>query len=386
MRRPAVGRRRFLRASGAAALGSLAGCTAPFSGDGSGSGTGTQGNVSLSEFRGSGPLVESRPELSGTRIEELPDLSGTLTLYLGGGEGGLYLQLVELLEKRYADFEVKHRIEPSSDLAQRLVNEVKGGDSPADVFFAVDAGSLGYAAQNGAATKLPPEVLKPVRSEFQGADGRWVGVAGRARSVPFNTNKLSKSDIPDDVFAFARDARFEDALGWAPTYEAFQAFVTAMRVIEGRQRTKEWLQGVQQRGVSRYRDEWFVSNAVADGEVSAGFANHYYALRVKASRANAPIDLAFTKKDAGALVNVAGAEVVKGTKNEQLATNFVRHLLSVEAQEFFATRTYAYPMISGVPPVGGLPSVDELAPPNIDLRKLSDLEPTLQLMREVGVL
>ena len=388
MKRTAAERRRFLRASGVAALGSLTGCTGIFSGNKNGKGTGTEtgGNVSLSDFRGSGPLVESRPELSGTRIEELPDLSGTLTLYLGGGEGGLYLQLVKLLESHYPDFEVEHRIESSSNLAQRIANEVDGGNSPADVFLAVDAGSLGYVAENGAATKLPSEALDPVRSEFRGAEGRWVGVAGRARSVPYNTDKLSESAIPDDIFAFARDARFEDALGWAPTYEAFQAFVTAMRVIEGRQRTKQWLQGVQNQGVERYRDEWFVSNAVADGEVSAGFANHYYALRVKASRSNAPIDLAFTRKDAGALVNVAGAEVIQGTQNETLATNFVRHLLSVEAQEFFATRTYAYPMISGVPPVGGLPSVDELAPPNMDLRKLSNLEPTLELMREVGVL
>jgi len=43
-------------------------------------------------------------------------------------------------------------------------------------------------------------------------------------------------------------------------------------------------------------------------------------------------------------------------------------------------------MISGVQPVGDLPTIDELNPPEIDLTKLSDVEPTLELMREVGVL
>lgn len=382
MKRTAVGRRRFLSASGAATLGSLAGCTGLLSGNESKK----PKKVTLSDFRGSGPLVEDRPELAGAHIDDLPDLSGTLTLYLGGGEGGLYLDLIKLLQSHYPDFEVNHRIEPSSDLAQRITQEVEGGDSPTDVFLSVDAGSLGFVAAKGAATKLSKNALKPVPKAFRGKRNRWVGIAGRARSIPYNTKKFSASELPSDIFAFARENRFKNAIGWAPTYEAFQAFVTAMRIIDGREKTRQWLKGVQRQGVSRFRDEWFVSNAVADGEVNVGFANHYYALRVQASRPKAPIELAFTKNDAGALVNVAGAEIIQGTEKEQLATNFVRHLLTVEAQEFFATKAFAYPMISGVPPVGGLPRVDELAPPSIDLQKLSNLEPTLSLMREVGVL
>ncbi|MFB6189298.1 MAG: iron ABC transporter substrate-binding protein, partial [Halapricum sp.] len=86
------------------------------------------------------------------------------------------------------------------------------------------------------------------------------------------------------------------------------------------------------------------------------------------------------------LVNVSGAEILRGTNKSKLATNFVRHLLSAEAQEFFATRTFAYPMIAGVQPVGGLPTIDQLNTPDIDLTKLSNTGPTLDLMRETGVL
>ena len=107
---------------------------------------------------------------------------------------------------------------------------------------------------------------------------------------------------------------------------------------------------------------------------------------VRSARSDAPLDLAFTSGDAGALINVAGAAVVRGTEQQELAENFIRHLLTVEAQEFFATRTFAYPMIPGVPPVGGLPSIDELNPPSIDLQELANVQPTLELMRDVGVL
>jgi iron(III) transport system substrate-binding protein len=139
-------------------------------------------------------------------------------------------------------------------------------------------------------------------------------------------------------------------------------------------------------GVTEFPDEFLISNAVADGEIVAGFANHYYALRVQAARPDAPIALAFTEGDAGGLVNIAGAGVLSGTDRGEQARRLIRHLLTAEAQEFFATRTFAYPMVTGVPPVGDIPPIDELSPPDIDLAALSDIEPTLRLMREAGVL
>jgi iron(III) transport system substrate-binding protein len=403
-----LGRRRFLRTSAVVAGGALvAGCSSGgsganasangsnASGNASDGANGTVGNASgnasangsvgIKSFRGSGPLVESRPPLKGPRIDDLPDLSGTLSIYLGGGEGGLYTQFLDQLLKIYPKFNVKLRTASTSQLANTLITEVQSGSSKADVFWAIDLGALGVVAKNDATVKLPKEVVKPVPKAFHPND-QWVGVAGRARSVPYNTNKLSANQIPNKVQRFTDAKKLQGSMGWAPTYGAFQSFITAMRLLRGKKRTKQWLKGMQGQNISEYPDEFLVSNAVADGELAAGFANHYYSLRVRAARPNAPIELAFTKGDAGALINAAGVEVIKGTKRRQLAMDFIKHLLTVEAQEFFATRTFAYPMIPGVPPVGGLPTIDELNPPELDLAKLSNLEPTLKLMRETGVL
>ncbi|AZH26595.1 iron ABC transporter substrate-binding protein [Haloplanus aerogenes] len=376
-------RRRFLATGAAALSGALAGCNGLPGGSSGGGGGDGSGTITLSSFRGSGPLVEGRASLSGTRIADLPDLSGELTVYLGGGEGGLYRELLSMFSQLYPDFTVRPREGGTAQLANTIIEE--GENSPADVFWAVDAGSLGAVAEADMATTLSSDVVESVPQEFHPTD-QWVGTAGRARSVPYNTNELSASDIPDTVMDFPDTPALQGAMGWAPTYGAFQAFVTAMRLIEGESATRQWLQSMLDSGVTEYPDEFLTSNAVADGEISAGFANHYYALRVRSARTDAPLDLAFTSGDAGALINVAGAAVIQGTDQQELAENFVRHLLTVEAQEFFATRTFAYPMIPGVPPVGGLPSIDELNPPSIDLQELSNVEPTLQLMRDVGVL
>nr|WP_247729977.1 extracellular solute-binding protein [Halovivax limisalsi] len=341
---------------------------------------------SLAEFRGSGSLVEGRPAPGGTSIEDLPDLSGDLALYIGGGEGGIYYEFVEMLQNMYSDFEVHPTDNDSASLAQSIVQEVDAGATQADVFWSIDASSLGYVAENDAYEPLSDEAVDAVgNDQFVGDDNAWAGVAGRARAVPYNTDELSESDIPDTVQDFPDFEPFQGSMGWAPTYGAFKSFVTAMRLLRGDDETRQWLAAMKDAGTERYGNEYAVSEAVADGSLYGGFANHYYAMRVKNGRPDAPIDLAFTEGDAGALINIAGALKIEGTERGDLVDDFVRHLLSAEAQEYFATISFAYPMIEGVEPVGGLPTVDELNPPEIDLAELSDLEPTLELMDEAGV-
>jgi iron(III) transport system substrate-binding protein len=389
-------RRRLLASLASAGLVGVAGCNGggtetegtPADGNGTAtdtpSGSGGDGSLGaeFSEFRGSGVLAQGRDEVGGTRIEELPNLEGELTIYLGGGEGGLYRDLINKLEEIYPDFSATPRVSGTADAANTIITE--GSATPADVFWSVDAGSLAAVAAEELTSELPSEVTDPVPEEFH-PNGAWVGTAGRARAIPYNTEALDESDIPDDVMDLP-DSGIAGNMGWGPTYSAFQAFITAMRITEGEDATRQWLQGMVDAGITEYANEFFVSNAVADGEIQAGFANHYYALRVQAARPNAPIDLAFTSGDAGALINVAGAAVLEPSPQQELARNFVRHLLSAEAQEYFATRAYAYPMIPGVPPVGDLPRIDELNPPEFDLARLSEIGPTVELMREVGVL
>jgi iron(III) transport system substrate-binding protein len=387
------GRRRLLKGLAAGSAVGLAGCSG-LTGDGdAGTDDGSDGGnetggveiPSLTEFRGSGTLAEGRPAPEGTSIQELPDLSGELNLYIGGGEGGIYYQFVEMLQQIYPDFTVYPQDAGSASLAQSIVDEVNAGSPQADVFWSIDASSLGFVANNDAYAPLNDAAVEPVPSDFRGGDNAWVGVAGRARAVPYNTNELSESDIPSKVSEFPDTDALAGTMGWAPTYGAFKSFITAMRLTRGEDAARQWLTAMREAGTQRFGNEYVVSQQVADGALSAGFANHYYAMRVKNQRPDAPIDLAFTEGDAGALVNVAGALAVEGTEKIDLVSNFVRHLLSAEAQEFFATVSFAYPMIPGVQPVGGLPTVDELSPPDIDLAELADLEPTLELMSEAGV-
>jgi len=375
-------RRRFLTAAAAGGALGLSGCLSRVPGFG---GSEDVQIPPLGEFRGSGTLVEGRDAPGGTSIEELPDLSGELTIYLGGGEGGIYTTLLSLLEDIYPDFSAVVDGDSSASHAQNIVNEVDAGASVADVFWSIDAGSLAFVAENGAYDPLPSDAIGDVPPAYRDDDDAWAGVAGRARSVPYNTNQLSEGDIPNEVQAFPETSALEGTMGWAPTYGAFKSFVTAMRLLRGDDATRSWLESMSENGAERFGNEFIVSQQVADGAIDAGFANHYYAMRVKNERPDAPIDLAFTEGDAGALVNVAGVLQVAGTDKDDLVRTLVRHLLSAEAQEFFATASFAYPMIPDVDPVGELRPIDELNPPDIDLAGLWDQQRTLEIMDQAGV-
>ena len=363
-------RRRFLAGSAAIGAVALAGCTNLVGGGGNEETAGTTvGQI------GSGR--EGREAPGGTPVAEMPDLEGELTIYSGRGEF-LVGQLISFLDDTYPDFEPIVRYGSGSDLVNQILSE--GAGTPADVFYTVDSGGLGALADEGRTQELSSTITDLVRDEFH--TDSWTGTSGRARSVPFNTDAYSESEIPSDVMSFPD---FEGDLGWAPSYPSCQGFVTAMRQLEGEAATREWLEGIVEAGIQAYDDELRVSQAVADGELDAGFANHYYIQRVLAGSPDAPIETAFTEGDAGSIFDVAGAAVIDEADDPDLAENFIRHLLSAEAQEYFAVETFEYPLIADVDPVGGLPTIDELDVPDLRLAELSDVQSTIDLMREVGI-
>jgi iron(III) transport system substrate-binding protein len=369
-------RRRFLASGAAVGTVGLAGCNGLLPGTGvDGDGDDDVGQI------GSGRAGREDP--GGTPMAEMPALEGDLTVYSGRSEV-LVGRLVGFIDDRYDALDLGVRYGAASEMVNQIRTE--GDSSPADVFFSVNAGALGVLAEAGRTATLPDDVADLVPEEFQDDEARWTGTSGRARSIPFNTRAFEEGDVPDDVMTFPDEDRFAGEMGWAPAYSSFQAFVTAMRILEGEAATKAWLEGMLDAGVRRYPDEFQVAQAVADGDLSAGFTNHYYVQRVLDPRPDAPLSTAFTEGDAGAIFNVAGAAVVDTAADTEMAATLVRHLLSAEAQDYFARTTFEYPLVPEVDPIGALPAIDELNPPDgLDLTQLSELEPTIELMRDAGV-
>jgi iron(III) transport system substrate-binding protein len=314
---------------------------------------------------------------SAVSVESLPELKGELTLYLGRGEGGLYENVIKAIEERNPAFKLRIRRGPTASLTNAILAEAKAGVRRADLFWAVDSGAVGMVTDAGLAQPLPADLTGQLRDNFQFPD--WTPVTGRIRTIPFNTERLTANDIPDDIMALA-DSDF--SIAWAPAYASFQSFVTAMRILKGDTVTADWLRGIDARA-TKFAGELGVVMAVERGEVDLGLANHYYTLRLKSGKPQANVDLAFTRGDAGCLVNASG--IMALTDNE-LAVNFIRYLLTREVQSYLAEEAYEIPLVDNVAPPAGLPSLDTVSPPEIDLTQLADLRPTVELMRSSGIL
>ena len=277
--------------------------------------------------------------------------------------------------------EVKARYGDSAELAATILEE--GRNSPADVFFSQDAGAAGAVANDGLLIVLPKRVLEKVPAKYRAR--RWVGVSGRARVVAYNTDARSATSLPKTIWGYTAP-RWKGKIGFPPTNASFQAFVTAMRLSAGDSRTRQWLLGIKANEPKLYARNSAVLTALASREVEVGFVNHYYLYQLKASKPDAPVaNLFLGRGDPGALVNVASAGIVKGTQIPGRAMRLIEYLLSREGQRYYTSGTNAeYPLIKGVPPRSGLPSLESIERPDIALGRLGrNLPKTLELMNDV---
>src|SRR5918996_4130587 len=202
--------------------------------------------------------------------------AGKLTVY-SGREEELVGPLFELFEEE-TGLDIEVRYGDSAELAATIAEE--GGNSPADVFFAQDPGSLGAIEQEGLLAELPQELLDRVEPRFRDPQGHWIGTSGRVRVVAYNTDLLSEDDLPDSILGFT-DPRWRGKIGFPPTNASFQAFVTAMRLSLGDEQTRDWLEGIKANQPKLYDKNLPTVEAVGRGEVEVGLVNHYYLFLAK---------------------------------------------------------------------------------------------------------
>jgi iron(III) transport system substrate-binding protein len=309
--------------------------------------------------------------------------AGELTVYSGRNEE-LIGALVEQFQNE-SGIDVEVRYGDTAELAATILEE--GANSPADVFFAQDAGALGALAAQDRLQKLPDSIFQRVEERFRSPEGEWVGTSGRARVVVYNTAALTETDLPETIFGFT-DPKWKGRLGWAPTNGSFQAFVTALRVLQGEEKAREWLEGIRANEPKVYDNNTAIVQAAASGEIDAGFVNHYYLVRQLQENGDSfgARNYYLKNGDPGALVNVAGAGILTGAKNQAAAEQFVTFLVGDAAQQYFADETFEYPLVTSVEANDALPPLSEIQTPQIDLSRLEDLQGTLQLLQDLGIL
>ena len=312
-----------------------------------------------------------------------PGQTTSLTVY-SGREQALVKPIMDRFSKE-TGIQLNVRYASSTALATALVEE--GRNSPADVYWSQEPGTLGLVGARGLLARLPQATIGKVPSRFTTPSRRWVGTSGRSRVLVYNTDELQTNELPASVWGLTA-SRWKGKVGLAPTNASFQAFLGATINLFGEARVRTWLEGLQANDVRFYPNNTTVVQAVGRGDVEVGLVNHYYLYNLLASTPDLPVrNHWFRNGDPGNLVLAAGVGIVASTQKAAAAQRFVDFLLSKTGQRMIARGPGAaeYPLVKGVPRRPGLRPLTSIKGPKYNLGRLSaDLTPAVRLLLEEG--
>ncbi len=288
-----------------------------------------------------------------------------------------------LLERfgREMGVDVQVRYGSTSEMAATLMEE--GPHTPASVFISQDAAALGALSGGGLLIVLPEDLTRLVPERFRSARGDWVGLSGRARTVVYNTSLVSVEELPQTLGEIT-DPRYRGRFGIAPGNASFQAHMACFLALNGEKAAREQFAGMARNEPLRYAKNSPIVAAVISGEIDWGLVNHYYLWRALKENPDAPAKNFFMRgEDGSSFINIAGVGLLR---DDPQALELIEFLLGDEAQRYFATETYEYPLVHGVAPTVELPELASLDTAQIDYTRLAEaLEPALELIESSGL-
>jgi iron(III) transport system substrate-binding protein len=305
-----------------------------------------------------------------------------LVVYSGRTENLVGPLLEDFSEESGVKIDVRYG--DSADLA--LLIDEEGDRTPADVFISQSPGAVGYLDAAGRLSELPADVIDLVPEGDAAADGGWVGLSGRVRTLVYNPDLVDAETLPESVLDLT-EPQYAGQVALAPTNGSFQDFVTVLRHELGDDEAQAWLDGMAAGDPPTFDNNTAIVEAVGRGEVPMGLVNHYYAFRALDEDPDLPVqNHFFPDGDYGSTLLVTAASIVEGTDAGDDAEELVEFLLSDEAQTFFSDETFEYPLAGDATPNEALPPFEEISKTRVDLDELGGgLEATTAMIDESGL-
>lgn len=320
--------------------------------------------------------------LAGTSLAQS---NTSLTLY--SGRAKTFVDPVVQQFEKQTGIKVNVRYGTDAQLVAAIREE--GARSPADVYWGNSVGALGELAAEGKFAKLGTALTRNVSDDYLPDDRSWLPTTVRFRTLAYNTAKIKPADLPDSVLDLPKMTSLKGRIGWTVSYPSFQDFLAAMISKYGEATTKTWIEGMKALQPKDYKTSNVgMLEAMRAGEIDVALTNHYYIQRV--NRLSYPIETYFFKNgDIGNLGNATGAGILKTSKNQRAAVRLLQALVSKDAQTFFLSVNFEYPVIGNIlQPTTMLPYADIIKrSPRIDPTVLpKNIEKAQKLLRDAGLL
>ncbi|MCP4459999.1 MAG: extracellular solute-binding protein [Cytophagales bacterium] len=210
--------------------------------------------------------------------------------------------------------------------------EQEGENSPADVFFTVDAARLNRAKQKG--LLQPVDVTTNVA--FSDPEKFWHGVTYRARVIAYDKEKVSVEDL--STYEDLGDEKWLGQILIRSSSSGYnQSLVASMVYAKSESEAEKWANAIV-KNMARSpeggdRDQ---IKAIAAGIGTIAIANTYYvglllnSANPEEVKVGESVGIFFpNQNDRGTHVNVSGVGVIKNAPNKENAIEFIEFLTSV---------------------------------------------------------
>ena len=241
-------------------------------------------------------------------------------------------------------------IEYATDKAGVLIERIKmeGANTPADVLITVDAGTLGLAASQGLFQPInSPVINNRVPAYLRDDNDFWTGLSLRARTIVYSTERVKSEEL--STYSALGGDQWQGRLCLRTSKKVYNQSLVAMLIAEqgeaqAQATVTSWINNL---AIAPTSNDTKVMQAILAGQCDVGIVNTYYFGRLQTKSPDLALALFWPNKS-GVHVNVAGAGILKHSKNAIQAKTLMEWLVSDPAQELFAGVNQEYPVSTDV--------------------------------------
>ena len=215
----------------------------------------------------------------------------------------------------------------SQSLLERL--RAEGSQTPADVFFTVDAGTLDLAATEGLLQPVESEVLDAaVPAELRDPDNQWFALSQRLRTIIYNTETVDPSEL--STYEDLADPKWNGRICLRPATHIYTLGLTGVLIHDlGEEGAEQVVSGWVANNPQFIDSDERIIDTLAAGGCDVALVNHYYVARALTEDPALPVGLIWANQgedEGGVARNVFGAGVTAAALNRDNAVTLIEWL------------------------------------------------------------
>lgn len=239
------------------------------------------------------------------------------------------------MEQMFVEFTqetgIEVRLSQGSPQALLTRLEQEGSQTPADVFFSVDTGSLVLAAEKGLFQAIDSEVLRAnIPEELRDPEDRWFGLSQRLRTIVYNPQKVDPSEL--STYEALADPKWRGRLCLRPATHIYTiSLVASLIAALGEEQAEAVVKGWVANQPQLIDSDTRILETVAAGGCDVAIVNHYYVGRLYAQNPDFNVKIFWANQDdRGVHRNVAGAGLTANAANRENAIKLLEWLSDAE--------------------------------------------------------